>query len=170
MTEKTIELSKEAYRALKTYREPHQTPSEAVLELVERVDDDTLTHGGGIDRAALSEDQRAVVEVINEQFAATKKEDVAGYLGTMHPEARTEALEQEFRQLWSQYDLSVECTVQTVTVEGDEAAADIRQTTEKIAGPEFADNTILERFHLARENGQWYVTRTDRLETEPHLG
>ncbi len=109
------------------------------------------TGGGG--------DSDSILAVIQANVDATRREDLAGYMATIHPQspvyAETQAIiEMGFDLYELRYEVSgLEVLSQTAT----EARVAFVLVTTKISGPDFQDNEVTGVMILRLDGGQWKI-------------
>jgi murein L,D-transpeptidase YcbB/YkuD len=106
------------------------------------------------------------VDVIHRNMEAMNKEDIAGYMATIHPQgsgyAQTEAV---LTELFEIYDLSTTLTdVRLESETADEARVYALMTTRKLSGPEFNNNRLDVIFILRKHQGEWKFFNQDVLD------
>jgi hypothetical protein len=96
----------------------------------------------------------ALKKVVEENLEATKREDMAAALATIHPKSRTRAMSQRaLKEMFAAYQLNYELlSFSYVGRDGEYAVARAKQKTTKISGPAFRDNE-LDTIHVFKQDG-----------------
>lgn len=118
--------------------------------------------------ADTAEDIAAEIKaLVVENMRATEAEDIQGVLDTMHTQSPAYSnTEKLLISLSETYDLKYEMQLfRYIGYDDPYAIARLEFSTEKVAGPEFNNNT-LDTFHIFRkEDGKWKLWSMAILET-----
>lgn len=122
-----------------------------------------------LDDSGGSSDESEIRSVLRKQARALENDDIEAYVGTMHPESPVyDRTEETTEALMQEYDLRIDLTIDEISVDGEEAEADVTQET-RIAGsdPNFQENRseIVHDFRIYE--GEWRVYSSTLVDTEP---
>lgn len=125
----------------------------ALLAACDDADDDN----GGADVDSATE--AALVEVIERNAVMAQREDLDGYMATIHPSAPGyNETRDVVRQTSRTYDLTYAVSdIRVLSVDGDRARVAVTLTTRRVAGPEFRDNRIKAFYSMRQYNGEWRI-------------
>jgi ketosteroid isomerase-like protein len=105
-------------------------------------------------------------KVIEANAEAMNREDLEGAMKTIHPKSMNfESTKSGTENIFKTYDLRYAMlSYSFVGSDGEYATARVKQTTKKVAGPAFRDNT-LEMMHVFRKDGaSWKIWTSAVLE------
>ena len=107
-------------------------------------------------------------KTFDENLAATRKEDVAAVMATVHADSPGYAMNEKMqKQLFSRYNLNYEVvSFRYLGRDGRYAFARVKQRTTKVTGPAFRDNELdsLQVFRKDEKTGRWKFWTSANLE------
>lgn len=113
-----------------------------------------------------STDEGAIRAVLRQQAQALENDNLEAYMETIHPEAPLyESTRSSTRRLMQTYDMEIDLTIDSISVDGDTADADVTQVS-RLDGGSGSQSGRTEMIHELRTyEGDWKVydsTVTDR--------
>jgi hypothetical protein len=123
-----------------------------IIAFLQLNDDGGSSNGGNTDRAAIR-------SVLQENARTLEQENLDGYMDTIHPESPLyDSTEDRTRQLFQQYDINVEMTIESITVDGETAEAQVAQTTELSSESSGTQSNRRQLTHELRTyQGEWRI-------------
>ena len=105
-----------------------------------------------------------------ENMKATQAEDEARTMATVHPKSPVyQSTKQMLKSVFERYDLRYSLKAFKFVAEDDGyAIARLTQTTEKVAGPDFRNNTIEMLVVYRKDSGRWKIWAQTILEVSYH--
>ena len=115
-----------------------------------------------------SEETAAIRAVIEANAEAFESEDLDAYMATMHPESPLyESTEEQVAMQFDRFDFAVTLQVESISVDGDTATAEVQQTTRETSGAaEFQEYRIRASHELRPYQGEWRIYQSTVLERE----
>jgi len=110
---------------------------------------------------------RALKAILEENFAQTQKENVAGVLATIHEESpAADAGEAGLKDLFEKYNLQYELlSFDLIGTDDDYAIVRASQKTTRENGAEYSDNVIDSIYLFRKSKGAWKLWHQVMLET-----
>lgn len=108
-------------------------------------------------------DEEAVIAALRQTMQAFNDNDFAAYMDGFDPESPdrdlTKGLAENLFRTY-RFDVTID-RVEVEKIEGDLATVRAIQTTRRVSGPEFRDNTIEAVHTFRRHNGRWLLRSTE---------
>ncbi len=141
--------------------------SEASTDQTTDTSDDSGTDADVPDPAAtLTDDEAEVIAAIYMNVAAYENEDIDGVAATTDVSVRDQTVSSA-EWTFDTYDLSYELEdVEVTSLTSTEAEVSLKQTTTKISGPDFNDNTVTVVHSLHKVDGEWVIYASEMVDVE----
>ncbi len=122
----------------------------------------------GDEKRELTDDERAILDVIVANRDAAEEEDLEGYMATIHEDSPLyETTESTMEQIFDIYDLYYDIPrVEFVEVGEAEASVRVTQITGRISGPDFNDNETTAVHTLYMTDDGWMIYGSEIEEIE----
>jgi len=113
-------------------------------------------------------DKRDIRTLLHVNAHTVETADLDGHMGTLHPEAPIRAAtETRVSELVQNHNVTVELSVETVTLDNETAQARAVQTTRGAADdPEYPDIRERITYELRQQDGEWLVYNRTVTDTE----
>jgi hypothetical protein len=106
----------------------------------------------------LSDDEEGVRDTLRKQERALENDNLDGYMDTMHPESPVyDSTKRSTRQLMDRYDMDLDLTIDSVTIDDDTADAEVTQVTRvEQSSSDFPIESEMTH-ELRTHDGEWKV-------------
>lgn len=138
-----------------------------VLNTSEQVVEDNASNVDSYEEKIKSE----ITDVINENIDALRNEDVAAYMDTIYYDEASPDLyfqtEETSHHLFGNYDLAYTLdSIEFVSINPEEVTVRIQQTSVKVSGMEYTDNTATALNTFRKQDGKWkfYTTVVENID------